>query len=435
MTRSDPTRPRALAAWAAAIVVAFSLMTVSVPASAEPVAICVGDECDNGLWKAARGEANEISYWGANPGHNCTNYVAWRLIGDGVEQPPTRPGNANTWAERAITDGFLVDSVPEVGAVAQWDAFQGGAGFAGHVAYVEELLGDGMIRISEDHWPSGDLTYRTVNVDSVSHFIHYRIDFAPWLRTVDSASGTQASTGLRTTPSALSAVNMGEPEPRLYYVEQGVIYEATAEQATWAVTSTGITTDNPSVSAVNMGGMTPQVMTVNATTLYLNVGTDGGWQRMSTGLTDISGPISAVDTGGLWPTVMLSQAGVLYEMWGDTEGWHVQSTGLEAWGAIGATIVNGWIEVYSLESGQLHRSWQDEAGWHDETTGIPLDTAALSASSAGGSPRIVAVEAGVIVEVSRDAEGWHKTSTGVEAGSLVTTVDMGGATPLVLQAG
>jgi surface antigen len=61
---------------------------------------------------------------------NCTYWAfANRLW---VNKPiPTTWGNANTWAERAMADGYNVDHTPLVGAVMQTTA-----GDLGHVAYV-----------------------------------------------------------------------------------------------------------------------------------------------------------------------------------------------------------------------------------------------------------------------------------------------------------
>lgn len=65
---------------------------------------------------------------------NCTLYVASRV------HVPNSLGNANMWDDQAP----IKTSIPVVGMVAQTDA-----GWAGHVAVVEAVNGDGTVTISE----------------------------------------------------------------------------------------------------------------------------------------------------------------------------------------------------------------------------------------------------------------------------------------------
>lgn len=64
---------------------------------------------------------------------NCTYWAyAMRLwAGNPI---PTTWGNANTWDDHAIADGYVVDHAPAAGAV-----FQSDAGDLGHVAYVTKV--------------------------------------------------------------------------------------------------------------------------------------------------------------------------------------------------------------------------------------------------------------------------------------------------------
>jgi surface antigen len=104
---------------------------------------------------------------------NCTYYAYERRAALG------RPigsfwGNASSWAFSAAAAGFTVDRNPEVGAVAQWDAYQGGSYGAGHVGIVESVNSDGSITISEMNYlfNFNRVTYRTLDPSAVSHFIH-----------------------------------------------------------------------------------------------------------------------------------------------------------------------------------------------------------------------------------------------------------------------
>lgn len=97
-------------------------------------------KCDSGY------AANmHFMHWRMYPGHNCTNYVAYRLKRDGVPMPSYRLGNADTWAPNAKRNGVRVDSKPEVGAVGAWPGRR-------HIVYVDEV-GPNYLIISEDNWP------------------------------------------------------------------------------------------------------------------------------------------------------------------------------------------------------------------------------------------------------------------------------------------
>lgn len=94
------------------------------------------------------------SYWRMFVGPNCTNYVAYRLVRDGLvnDRPAADPGqsnvslNAYAWG---VAYASRTNSVPKVGSVAWWGTGDG-KGSTGHVAYVEKVNRDGSITVSED---------------------------------------------------------------------------------------------------------------------------------------------------------------------------------------------------------------------------------------------------------------------------------------------
>ncbi|MEO8095396.1 MAG: FG-GAP-like repeat-containing protein [Pseudolysinimonas sp.] len=159
------------------LVAAVAAGVPSAPASAAVVTSCTNSGCpDPSGWSSARWQAHAgyPSNGGTVDGANCTNYAAWRLIATaGLSSSMVSGlGNASTWDSRAKTKGFLVNKIPAVGAVAQWDA--------NHVAYVEQVNGDGTIVISESNVWVGDsstrkwLRYRQILASAVDHFIHFR---------------------------------------------------------------------------------------------------------------------------------------------------------------------------------------------------------------------------------------------------------------------
>lgn len=429
-----------LMAAAVTLVTALSGLA-SLPASAvSPGDVpCTGDECDGGAWAAARGASNENSYWGMYPGHNCTNYVAWRLISAGVERPATHPGKAADWAANAVADGYLVDDVPEVGAVAQWESFASGYGEAGHLAYVERLNEDGTILVSEDYWGNGSqvgpLTYRIVDPASVSNFIHY-FRSTDWLRTSSASAGTWNTrvAGLDLEPDALAAFSISGSGVELFYTEEGMLWQAAEGATGWTATNTGVRSTSTTLSVTSMDGVRPYVMSVDDGALLMSVRTEMGWQRMSTGFA-IRGNISAVDLGGLFPTVYLAQDGGLWELWGDNEGWHSRSTGVEAWGAISAVVnAAGWPEVFNVRNGFLFRSWQDADGWHSESTGVEA-TGKISALRTVRGVEVALIELDSVFRITTDGQSWSFTDTGLDGGTQIATVDLGGEAPFVVQVG
>ncbi|MBA8793730.1 surface antigen [Friedmanniella endophytica] len=119
-----------------------------------------------------------ISYWRMYAGHNCTNYVAYRLTLAGVKNPPWGypGGSAWQWRAGAKKKGFAVNTTPAVGAVMQWGRNTPGGGSSGHVVYVEQVTSTG-VWISEDSW-SGHASYRfiasTSSAFTSARFLHIK---------------------------------------------------------------------------------------------------------------------------------------------------------------------------------------------------------------------------------------------------------------------
>lgn len=108
----------------------------------------------------------DLYAWG-----NCTWWVAKRRAQ--VNEPiPNSWGNADTWAERASAQGYLIDHNPSPGAIMQIPWSDGGLG---HVAFVENVNPDGSWRISEMNVIGlGRVDYRVepAAVASQYNFIH-----------------------------------------------------------------------------------------------------------------------------------------------------------------------------------------------------------------------------------------------------------------------
>jgi surface antigen len=109
--------------------------------------------------------------WGSGPvyGGNlytygyCTWYVANRV------RVPNNWGNANTWDNGAAASGWIVSSIPRVGAIAQSDR-----GSEGHVAYVEAVSADGtQIKYSDMNGLAGWGRVGYSDWVVASHYEHY----------------------------------------------------------------------------------------------------------------------------------------------------------------------------------------------------------------------------------------------------------------------
>jgi surface antigen len=211
----------------ALIAVAMACALLAMPASPAQAVnryLCTGySACQQAGYPhyGYRGASDQM-WWRMFAGHNCTNYVAYRLVKGGMspERPWDSTGMAYNWG---VANDHLRDDVPMVGAVAWWRRNAPGAGSSGHVAYVEEVVSAKKIVISEDSW-SGDFHWRVLTRDSgrwPTGFLHFD-DRAVEPVEAPGVSGHAAvgetltvATG-RWTPEADTAVQWlaaGEPIP------------------------------------------------------------------------------------------------------------------------------------------------------------------------------------------------------------------------------
>ncbi len=134
------------------------------------------EDCGSKGYSSAGYEAHSgTTYWGQDTGHNCTNYVAYRISTNNpaLVFGPTIGNSAKDWGDYFTTHGYPPDSNPTVGAIAWYKAFEGGVTKYGHVAYVEKVNADGSIVVSEDN-SGGNFDWRTVTRTKSwpSGFIH-----------------------------------------------------------------------------------------------------------------------------------------------------------------------------------------------------------------------------------------------------------------------
>ncbi len=110
----------------------------------------------------------------------CTSYVAYKINKDaGTLSPPYfftnymksgHWGNAGNWASNAIQLGYVVDTKPQRGSIAQWNASE--LGTVGHVAYVEDVNADGSVNLTEYNYHLDHNFSKRCDVNNVPRFIH-----------------------------------------------------------------------------------------------------------------------------------------------------------------------------------------------------------------------------------------------------------------------
>ena len=153
-------RGRAATVLLGVVAMLVAAVGLAAPArSSEWTVLCTGyDACAKaGYSNAGYKEHASTSYWSQSTGHNCTNYVAYRLVTNGLpnKRPIQLTGNAYRWGSAFASQ---TDDAPAVGSVAWWGtAFSG----TGHIAYVEKVVSANQILVSEDNW-GGDFRWRSI---------------------------------------------------------------------------------------------------------------------------------------------------------------------------------------------------------------------------------------------------------------------------------
>lgn len=99
----------------------------------------------------------------------CVSYTAWKVASTGRYMPYWGGrGNASQWPGNARAAGIPVDGNPRVGDVAI-----SSAGYYGHAMYVESVLGNGKVRVSQynANW-DGNYSVSDVTIAGLQ-FIHF----------------------------------------------------------------------------------------------------------------------------------------------------------------------------------------------------------------------------------------------------------------------
>ena len=205
-----------------ALVTATALVMVGVvsaapaeAASASSTTLCQGFTACVKQGRSHAGYASVFrgSFWSMRAGHNCTNYVGFRLTHGRLVPRPPGANDSGTWGAAAQKAGIPVNRTPRVGSVAWWKPRYHGASKGGHVAYVEAVRPDGSIVISEDHlggtfmwrvlkrngraWPSGFIHFAENDGSPAGSMLWARGDGAGVVRLSGTASEPDVVAGQR----------------------------------------------------------------------------------------------------------------------------------------------------------------------------------------------------------------------------------------------
>jgi surface antigen len=138
----------------ALVAMLFGLLITAPPATASSTILCKGfSGCKAAGYQRFGYPKNYTKmWWRMYAGHNCTNYVAYRMVRNGMSatRPWSGSGDARNWGNVFAS---RTNQTPMVGSVAWWST--------NHVAYVQQVIDANTIVISEDHW-GGDFDWRKI---------------------------------------------------------------------------------------------------------------------------------------------------------------------------------------------------------------------------------------------------------------------------------
>ena len=478
--RNPRTRLGAITASAVLAIIVGSLTPAVVAAAptaqgatalSRSVVVCTTDSCDGGLWQAARGASDQISYWGMGAGHNCTNYVAWKLISNGVSRPNIGLGDAGQWAESSTANGIRVDRVPAVGAVAQWDAYASNVGMYGHVAYVEKVNSDGTILISEDAWrpdnKGGPLTLKLVDAATVSNFIHFG-DTSRWIREVTFGTPLPVSVA----PVEEQAVQPGDVAPSIPPQE--------VPRPSFALPGEALA--NPFLLPAPLGGISdwnvPDAVTPRPEPTPGPTAAPGAPEPSPVPSEPTPVPIPApaptpvateptpapvdpapVDPAPVNPTPVNptpvpaetpTPTATALPLTGEPGApvWQERSTGLltqpsamsavamravDAGDSVTGTAVAASTQLVFADGGTLKTAIRSVDGWVVTDTAIPSRSKKLIAVDMGGaSPQVVSIDDGQLFLTAVSTTGWQKMPIGIKVSGEIAAIDTGGLWPTIM---
>ena len=262
------------------------------------------------------------SYWGADSGHNCTNYVAYvESTVNGASTPSYQLGYADSWGTNAQAHGVTVNGTPAVGAVAWWNQISGennDMGDLGHVAYVESVSGNPgsyTITVSEDaadsgpfdwraisqsdlRWPTAFIHFKDLPADGSNNDLHlsttgtngavYELDQTSpgtWSPNWTTIGGEVLSTSITTTPDGLLHIAALGTNGDIYITDQ----QSNGQWSGWSEVSAQVT--QVALAATTDGKLHIAALGTNGAVYELDQTSPGTW---SPNWTTIGGNVTSI---------------------------------------------------------------------------------------------------------------------------------------------
>jgi surface antigen len=317
-------------------------------------------------------------------GNQCTNYAAYvESTVYRVARPNYNLGNGGDWATNARNHGVLVNAIPSVGSVAEWNAGDYGMGPDGHVAVVEQVgPNDSYIVVSQQNITSDTNGYdwEKINAGAPSN------SWEPWPDNFIHFAGSG-------TPPLISVLQGGTLSAK-----EGSL------RAGWTTEATGVSQDAVASDPTNG----PLIGVLQGNTFSVKEGgLAAGWVKEATGVSQdavasdpTNGPLIGVLQGN---TFSVKEGGL-------TAGWVKEATGVSQI-AVASDATNGPLigvlqgNTFSVKEGGL------TAGWVKEATGV---SQIAVASDPTNGPLIGVLQGNTLAakEGSLTA-GWTTEATGV----------------------
>lgn len=420
--------------------------------------LCSGSSfstCINNGYSAYGYENNSYtSYWKAvaSTGHNCTNYVGYRLALNGDTGPGVAMGDASHWDNTIAANpqwGYTIDHAPTKGSIALWES-----GSYGHVAYVEEVIDSNTIKISEDTFPSGPFQWRIITKTGnwPNKFLH--ITNPP-----PASEGTTATVMLN-----------GQVQSFYYDATKGNLRHAWTDANGWHFEQLDGDTGSVSGYAGDVGkyvsaravGNQLQVFYYDTTKGNLrHAWTDAnGWHFES--LDGDAGSVSH-HTADVGQDILVLQGspnlqlfyydatvGDLRHAWSDASGWHFEQLDGSGGSVSGRSADSGrhtsglyqsgdiQLFYYEMTTGNLRHAWSDSSGWHFENLDGDTGSVSQTAGDVGKYTSVVFVGSYMqlfyydsnnknLRHAWNDSNGWHFENLDGDSGSVAGhNADVGG---------
>jgi hypothetical protein len=194
----------------------------------------------------------------------------------------------------------------------------------------------------------------------------------------------------------------------------------------WTQMDSGVPLNASSLSAVNVGQPLPHIYAVENSKLYHIYADSSGWHKASTGLT-VPGKISAVVLPGNNVQIVANISGVMHHITSHS-GWQIGNSGVPIGSEFKAVNVGGSLQIATLLNGVVHLIWPG-SGWQLQSTGIGTSGSLTAVDMGGGFPTVITNEGWSVCVISVSGGAWQRQSTGASVSGNIDALNLGGGFP------